>query len=328
MAKARQIASSGNTVDLQAWFAEVLRLRFAEVLAHRESALDPQSSKGIHDMRVAIRRLRSVIRDFAKIVEGYPLKKIRMDLKRLADALGEVRDADVAAETLDRLADRTRKSSVRDGIALIAASFREKRGRGFERLWPRLSDKPIETLKERFELAIQSSLGQRSLFDTADLDSAIRKIIENRVVDFLELSDAFYDPFRVRRLHRLRIATKHLRYAVELLEVEVDGERSALAGSIAKMQTYLGDCHDCDVWIDLLRTRLKTKTRKTVKGPEREASVWLLSQFVRMRNKAYRAALALWSDWEKTKFLSRLKEWTPAGAVEENKEPDTESLSN
>jgi CHAD domain-containing protein len=328
MAKARQIASNGNAIDPQKWFAEALQLRFAEVLANREAALDPQSSKGIHDMRVAIRRFRSVIRDFAEIVEGYPLKKIRADLKRLADSLGEVRDADVAAEALDKLAARARDSSVRDGIKLISTRFHERRCRGFDRLRSRLSDDAITALKERFDRTIRGSLGQRNLFDTTDLDSAFRKIIDNRVADFLELSDAFYDPFRVRRLHRLRIAGKHLRYAVELFEAKSDGEPSAMTGSIAKMQTYLGDCHDCDMWIARLRTILKAKRRNAVWDCEREATLWLLSQFIRLRGKAYRSALALWGDWEKTRFLNRLKDWTAAGAVEENKEPGTESLSN
>jgi CHAD domain-containing protein len=284
-------------------------------MANIGPALDPSASKGIHNMRVAIRRLRSVIRDLAEIVEGYPLKEVRNDLKKLADALGAVRDADVAVEALDRLAARAKKASIREGIELITERFRERRQKEFEKLRPRLSDDAIRTLQEHFEQALEGSLSQRTLFAARDLDSARREILENRVADFRKLSDALYDPFRVKRLHRLRIAGKHLRYAVELFMGPDEKGQAGFADSIAKMQTYLGDCHDCDVWIDLLRTRLKAKGRKTLKEPEREASVWLLSQFVRLRNKAYRAALGLWSEWERSEFLAALAliNWDIAG---------------
>src|SRR5260221_12844688 len=95
MAKAKQITFSKPPDDPQARLAGVLRIRFDEVLKYREAALDPALTAGVHDMRVAIRRIRSVIRDFREIADKFPLKDLRKTLKKLGDWLGAVRDADV-----------------------------------------------------------------------------------------------------------------------------------------------------------------------------------------------------------------------------------------
>src|SRR5688572_5678514 len=103
MAKAAPISESIDPNDLQAWLAEVLRVRFNEVLKFCEAALAPANPEGVHDMRVAIRRLRSVLRDFAGIPGKRPLANLTRSLKKLADALGRVRDLDVLIEDLETL---------------------------------------------------------------------------------------------------------------------------------------------------------------------------------------------------------------------------------
>ena len=63
MTQAVRATAPIKTNDPQEWLAGVLRERFQDVLAQRHASLDPTQTEGIHDMRVAIRRLRSVIRD-------------------------------------------------------------------------------------------------------------------------------------------------------------------------------------------------------------------------------------------------------------------------
>lgn len=321
MAKAQQVSERALATDPKSWLAEVLRTRFTEVLSYREAVLEGSAVEPVHDMRVAIRRLRSVIRDFAEIAEKLPLKEIRSDLKRLADALGAVRDADVAIRSLEKLAVKAKEDPIREGIAQIIEQLRAKRESGYENLGPHLSLEAVATLEQHFEKGLNKSIGQRNLFDANDLDQSMCEIISNRVDDFLEPSNAIYDPFSLRRLHRLRIAGKHLRYAVELFSLYTESNVEGFADTIAKMQSHLGDVHDCDVWIEQLHADLKARKSKELKGKKRDASLWLLSQFVRRRNKAYRSALKLWSEWEQTDVLERLKKWEPATT-----EPESEKM--
>lgn len=309
MAKAKQIAFPCRSSDPQEWLAEVLRVRFNEVVSKREAALDQNNVDGVHDMRVAIRRLRSMIRDFAEVAEKFPLKELRGHLKRLADALGAVRDADVAIAALEKFSAKTKDTTIRYGIVQIIDRFQASRNQAFENLRPHLSAEDIAVLERHFEVGISKSVGQRNLFAAADIAEAMRAIIANRVDDFEKLADSLYQPYSIRRLHRLRIAGKHLRYAVELFSLLPDATAGEFASSISIMQSHLGDVHDCDAWVPQFQKILKAKKSKAVKGPVREASILLLSHFVRLRFKAYRSALAQWNEWEKSAFLELLKKW-------------------
>jgi hypothetical protein len=44
-----------------------------------------------------------------------------------------------------------------------------------------------------------------------------------------------------------------------------------------------------------------------LRDADRAAAEWLLSEFVRRRSKAYRKALEVWSEWETSNFLEKLK---------------------
>lgn len=309
MAKAVQESDPVRIADPQKWLAEVLRSRFADVVAHRAAALDLNQIEGIHDMRVAIRRLRSVIRDFAEIAEQFALKDIRKELSRIADALGAVRDADVAIISLEKLRAKAKDEAVAGGIDLFIQRSRGQRANAFEKLEQRLSQDGIDQFTARFERSLDGTLGQRGLFEVSTIEDAREQIIANRIDDFIRLSDALYDSHRFRRLHRLRIAAKHLRYAVELFSPAA--KANGPAAEVAEMQSYLGDVHDCDAWLDKLRATLKAKKRKTLSADERRAALWLLAKFSRRRNRAYRSALELWTAWENNGFLESLANGRP-----------------
>ena len=306
MAKAVQVAAPTNAGDPQEWLACVLRERFAEVVSNREAALSESGVEGVHDMRVAIRRLRSIISDFAEIAEKFPLKTVRKDLKRLADALGGVRDADVSIEALEKLREKADDEKVIAGIDIFTERFREKRTEAFDRLNSHLSPESIDELAAQFEKALDASIEQRELFTVTNLGDAQAEIISNRVDEFRKLADAFYDPFSVKRLHRLRIAGKHLRYAIELFLPDLQTDAKELAESVAKMQTHLGNVHDHDQWITEMRSGLTAKKDEELKGDERKAAEWLLARFVRRRSKSYKSALDLWSEWENKEVLQKL----------------------
>ncbi|MFN3329731.1 MAG: CHAD domain-containing protein, partial [Pyrinomonadaceae bacterium] len=117
---------------------------------------------------------------------------------------------------------------------------------------------------------------------------------------FLTLSKNLFDPFDVKGLHELRIACKRLRYSLELFSPCV-GELSSFAESVAEMQGFLGDLHDCDVWTERLKEDLiREKIEKSV-------GIWLLSEFTKRRAKSYSKALRLWHEWENSDFIEKVR---------------------
>lgn len=313
MAKAAKISENIDTKDPQAWFAEVLRVRFDEVLKFCDAELDACGTKDIHDMRVAIRRLRSVLRDFAGIVGKRPLANLTRSLKKLADTLGRVRDLDVLIEELEDLCDEA-ECPVRDGIEQIVAVYRERRIAACWALGNLVTGEFVLGLRTRFSASIESAVRQRGLFEFSDVRDAGRRTIIKCLGEFQAMSEVIYHPFSIKRLHKLRIAGKHLRYAIELFAPHFGESLKPFADGIKEMQTHLGDIHDCDIRIDEIRTHIPPKRRKpNPKNQKPPAAAWLLSQFVRRRTKAYRDALELWSKWETDRFSEKL-----AGAVSTN----------
>lgn len=84
--------------------ARVVKVRSKEVFAHSRGVLDLDDVEPVHDMRVATRRLRAALEVFEPCFPRKRHRKALKEVKALADALGERRDADVQIEFLERLA--------------------------------------------------------------------------------------------------------------------------------------------------------------------------------------------------------------------------------
>jgi hypothetical protein len=124
-----------------------------------------------------------------------------------------------------------------------------------------------------------------------------RAIILDRLKELEKLSNGLFRPFEVENLHEMRIAAKRLRYAIELFQQCWGRSIATYAKRTARLQTALGDVHDCDVWIESFGNEIN-KARKQKHDEHLRAFVWLLSHCVKLRTKHVRKAFDLWRDWE------------------------------
>ena len=67
------------------------------------------------------------------------------------------------------------------------------------------------------------------------------------------------NPFNIRELHDLRIAAKRLRYTLEIFEEVLPEASKSIVKELAQIQDELGELHDSDVMIALLRLCLGTQ---------------------------------------------------------------------
>jgi CHAD domain-containing protein len=126
----------------------VVEVRAAEVFEHSDGVLDVAEIERVHDMRVAIRRLRAALEVFALC---FPAKRHRRALKRvkrLADALGERRDRDVAIESLEGFADEAPEAD-RAAIAALSGRLRDEQRQANEALAPYVAPKRLKKLRRR-----------------------------------------------------------------------------------------------------------------------------------------------------------------------------------
>jgi hypothetical protein len=83
------------------------------------------------------------------------------------------------------------------------------------------------------------------------------KIAATRIDELWSFADAARDPAEVRALHDMRIAAKRVRYLLELVGPCL-GPAAARGAKRAKaLQGLLGEIHDCDEMLPLVRAHVK-----------------------------------------------------------------------
>ena len=307
MAKAKHIsgiecdAPAANGIQL------VLTGRLKEMCAFRKKALDWSDPEGVHDMRVASRRLRSALRDFSPYLRKRQMKASLDEIKKIADTLGEVRDEDVAILALEKVMQKT-PAQFRDGIEELIELRRAKLKQSRKALMQILRHRTIVKVQTDFASALSDALKPQTrksrpdagLANAVSYRQVARGTILSRLNEVEQLSNSLYHPLKATPLHKMRIAAKRLRYALELFDECWAPRLKPFAKKVATLQTALGELHDCDVWIvdfgDRLAAGNKTSLEKNV--TRNEAWLWLLAHFVRMRTRYFQEALMRWREWE------------------------------
>jgi CHAD domain-containing protein len=245
-----QLASTSTTAG--PYLADKLRkldarLREVEprVLA---SATDRRDEEACHDLRVALRRTRTVLEVGRKVLGRFQADEVRGTLRELMQASGALRDEEVLISVVSSLGvDRpdvtawieTRRR--RERVLRRALTGRVKAGelqRGQRMLDALLAFRPDPRRDRRL-----AKLARRAV------DKARRNVERHKLVA----------PDDVSALHDLRIAYKRLRYTVETFEGALPHDLSMLAQTAARFQKRLGDVHDVDVAIGAVR-RARTLT--------------------------------------------------------------------
>ncbi len=322
MAKANKIAGFDCSADGASGIRLVLEARMEEMRALRVDALDWTDPEGVHSMRVASRRLRSALRDFTPYLRKRQIAPVRNRLKKVAGALGAVRDQDVAILALEKLAAGA-PPEIATGIEWFADDRRARREGARAQLLQVLAEDALANLQKEFIDALQRATrsrdqgelveGRRRAACDGSLLEMGREIIIERFEDLRSLSVSLYQPLNPEPLHRMRIAAKRLRYALELFTPCWGKPIAYFAEEVAKQQASLGELHDCDVWVEHLGARLSVQKgdsiltdHPAIPPEQRGAATWLLSHFTKSRTRHFRDALARWHKWETGDFAGRL----------------------
>ncbi|HEX8495255.1 MAG TPA: CHAD domain-containing protein [Pyrinomonadaceae bacterium] len=321
MVKAKEIEGLNCDGSAAGEIRRVLSTRLEEMCALRAAALDWSDIEGVHDMRVASRRLRSALRDFKPYLRERPLGDVAVDLKRVADTLGAVRDQDVAIMALEELQTEA-PEEISTGITELTDERRTERETARAVLTKTIGEEKLVRLRSDFGFALEraTDLGRshkRKKRTAAELSfsEAGREIILARLEELRDLSACLYRPFDTDALHEMRIAAKRLRYAMELFASCWSEALTEHAKEVAELQTLLGDLHDADVWLegfgDMLRDFQKRQgVDDSASGgtseQKRSAAVWLMRHFAKARMKHFGGALVRWHKWEAEDFFAQL----------------------
>ncbi|MEA2478601.1 MAG: exopolyphosphatase / guanosine-5-triphosphate,3-diphosphate pyrophosphatase [Thermoleophilaceae bacterium] len=148
MAGARDIPGIAPDATFREAAASAVETRAEEVFSFRDRVLDTSDIEGVHDMRVATRRLRAVMEIFAVCFPKKQHRRLLDEVKLLADTLGERRDPDVMIDGLEKVAGALTKAD-RAGIEHLEDTLRSRQSGANERLAALLERIESERLRER-----------------------------------------------------------------------------------------------------------------------------------------------------------------------------------
>ncbi|HLH09276.1 MAG TPA: CHAD domain-containing protein [Terriglobales bacterium] len=219
---------------LSYWMHEVLK---ESKKARAEFAADP-----VHDLRVAIRRCRSLAEGFQSVDPNPDWKKMRRVGKEVFAALGTLRDVQVLIEWVEKLGSagdpatqrllahcRQQEQINKTHAAEVLAGFDAKQWQAWAISLPKRTAR-LKPGSEVFqEMALERWAAARELHRTA-----LRS--RSKVA-----------------LHRLRIGFKKLRYLVENF---LPSFHDRWGTDLKELQDLLGEVHDLDVlWETAIRIR-------------------------------------------------------------------------
>jgi CHAD domain-containing protein len=313
MAKSKQIPAIDCDGPAQAGITLVLNWRFEEMCKLRSRALDWSTPDGVHDMRVASRRLRGALKDFMPYLPKRRVAGCQEQIRTIAKALGRVRDYDVEIMTLEEIAGKA-PAEFSPGILRFVESRQVAREEARAKVLLPLAPDVLEKLRIRFSAALEGLSSQRrkgpkqkQQAATLTYRQVARAVIINRLEDIGRFSESLYHPLKVKPLHEMRISAKTLRYALELFGHCWGPSLSSVAKKVAELQSSLGKLHDCDVWIKGFGNAA-THQVPAVDSEYRATAVWLLGHFLKLRSKHVGKALAQWSDWEADEVSAQLRQ--------------------
>ena len=207
-------------------------------------ASDPHDLKGLHDLRVALRRVRSWLRAFRPELEGGAGSKDRHRLRDLAEITNRGRDADVQLAWLKKTARRADVVQKRGAERLIDLIDMDRR----DAMEP-LNGEWLEAFrKEGTRLAERLSTVREPVRASAPpptLAAAIGARLADHLDAFRRALYSVRSPDDDREAHAARIAAKRLRYLLEPAE-GVRGSKSLLA-QLKTLQNDLGALHDAHI---------------------------------------------------------------------------------
>ncbi|MGH2997115.1 MAG: CHAD domain-containing protein, partial [Gaiellaceae bacterium] len=230
---------SAGEVVRRAIAVSVARLIRHDVVVRLDT--DPE---GVHQARVATRRLRSDLRTFEPLVEPEWARSLRDELGWLADSFGRVRDGDVMLMRMRKRAASLPDAGARGASRVLAALERE-RGAAFEELQKTLRDDRYVTLLDRLVEAAREPVlvGDAGLPAKDVLPELVRRPWRALEKAAKAIGDSPVDD----ELHAVRIRTKRCRYAAEAVAPVLGKRARAFASAAAGLQDVLGDFNDAVV---------------------------------------------------------------------------------
>jgi CHAD domain-containing protein len=240
-------------IDRNATVGELVRHDLAEsvlrLLRHDPVVRLGEDPEGVHQARVATRRLRSSLRTFRRVLDPDWTSRLRERARWLADRLGAVRDADVLLGRLEGHLAMLEEPDAEAAQWLLDRLGKEREAARAKLLAAMREGAYVQLLDE---LLLAASTPQVLDEGQPAVDVLVPRVARTWRRLRTEVRQAGPDPSDAQ-LHRIRIRAKRCRYAAEAVVPVAGRPAERFAGAVEAVQDVLGNHHDAVVAQEWLR---------------------------------------------------------------------------
>jgi len=257
--------------------------------AHEAGARIGRDPEDVHQMRVAVRRLRAILRASRPLFDPRWVDGPRRELKWLGTVLGGVRDLDVLHAYLRSQLEALPAPERRAGRQYLLRPLDADRVRARTALRAALASPRYARLLARLEAALARPPVRPSSVPLRDIVTSEFKKLKKAVKKLPKEPSA-------EKLHAVRIKVKRARYAAELAQPMIGRRAERFIDKAKKLQDILGEHQDAVVADEYVR-------RVTQRTPAAQA---LARQLIERQRERRKTALAAFSKkWPRLKRRGR-----------------------
>jgi CHAD domain-containing protein len=201
---------------------------------------DPSDAEALHDFRVALRRLRSLLRAYDEPLRAVP-GKLRRRLKRVARATTHARDAEVQLEWLGH-ANRRQRGAAREAGEWWRARLETARDAAYAEVRAEVRQE-FHELRERLRAVLATRRAPRRVLSLA---RTARPLIAHQAGALVRALEPIRSATQGKEIHSARIEGKRLRYLIEPLATALPAAARAVS-TLKDFQDRFGSL--CDAFV-------------------------------------------------------------------------------
>jgi len=204
----------------------------------------------VHRARVAIRRIRGVLRTFAPLFQAEAIAPLSDELAWLASKLGPVRDADVMLARVRETAPMLEPGDLSAAEAVMDLLRAQRQARWHEAMDALRSSRCVTLLDSLVASAADPPLAAQARAPAA---ATLARHTRRHWRRLRRRAKGMAAAPTEQELHRFRIAAKRVRYACETAALAVGKPAMCLAEAVGALQDVLGAHQDAVVLRNWLR---------------------------------------------------------------------------
>jgi triphosphatase len=233
---------AGHLVDVILYWARLILERTG----------DPEP---VHQMRVAVRRLRSALSVFGNVLSGPAIERALTGLKMLGGILGPARDWDVFVTETGHSVGRAFPED--QSVALLLAAAERRRATSYAALHNFLADVAFRRLALELTALAYPAIWREGMLPDPALDAELRAfaahVLDRRLKRLIKPGEDLTD-LPADALHAVRLHGKRMRYASEFFApVFLAKSVGRFLDRLTDLQERLGHINDGAVAENLLR---------------------------------------------------------------------------